>query len=1501
MASIVTFLQNELLSLSNEAKKRYPDINDASERVSLILRPLKDRPMTDICAELAKSDEIMTPFVLACETKQPKLVSIAVGGLQRLVSHKAIADNEATLRRLIHALADVTSVSLDVQVKALQLLLPLITQYENLHMDLVAQTLNICFRLSAIKDPLVSNTAAATLRQLVIFLFDKVPVEDGLETSLAADLGRVKLAPASLDSLRPCARDAYLVFVDLCNLASGLDVTFLGVSSIPRTQSLELLESILSNHATVFQRHIEFSTVLSQVVCPMAIKTFSDRWDFAHSVRLNRIMSILVQQFADVLVMECEVFLSLFLKAAVDADQVWASALALEVFAAVTGQPKLVYALFEMYDNQGQSTKVVRDMVAGLHKIVTSGSAVPAGGVVVKMQCIDQLDKADPPALSDDYLAYLATQCTFNLITSLSVLVSEPHAALLVNSVWSALLAIMSHLLKTPVAIEAVPYLQSLIVVCGRVGCTAPRDAFLGLLCQVVSSVPTGDTMTPLSHACLQAVLTVALELLPSLDSGAWYMIFDVAHHGERVKPYRAGGGGGGTASVSGSPLVGNSGHLKRSGTPPVSSVAAASGFDVLDFDGQLKHLLSATRELPDEALTPVFSALCQFNSISTMAFAVDKLRDLVILHLHHLLTNLAELWTLVTQHFVFIASNTQSIELQLQACDTICHVAAQGITKSQSKVLAPLRELAALTGDVPKRALQTLHGILQVHGQSITEWPLVYAILQSSATEEYLVRVAFPSLELVCTEYLPTTNPEELDQCIATLRIYACQSVDVNIALTCIRLLWTIADSATARKTHWLTVLGQLTLIAKDRRPQVRNGCVASLFRAMASSGGRLLTDEQWDKCVAEIVMPVLETTLHCNDAAPAPAPGQVVHHARDSPEKQWDETRVMAVQGLGGLFGAEACKSMLPRHLPTILEMVTRYALETSLEVKAATAGVLKALAASRSLVGDKHVFALVYDTWSQVVTGLAGQDPNARPGMKKLSHDLLLTLVQVVRALPVPPMTLVTAPATAAAVTSSDPSGKQASPADLPEVFSRLECIVRMLALVGDHPNDSEHLSQVQSEALETAEVLRNAAGESSSTASTALMVGYLSRLAALPLAPSPAQAFKYPTFLALARTAMSRAVTLVTAGTTADPVTPKSPTWDDTVLSSLFAGLEPYLTASHPLHDHAVTCLLELVRHHFPTSLTLASPILASSKIQARVTQVVAAYLTSRPRAFESKEAADISALNVLTAHLPQHLSQADQVKFFEAVEASSRIVAPTILDATVNAAVDAMIAAAQARLDAAAVPLPETPNTPVKPQTLPAAPNTAPVSPSVPTTPLHPAISSTMSSPTFHAAASNSSSSSQRVPVRESYATHALGVVFHLAHEYPATGAPIAMSRARRVLSAYVEDVNRRHGIIPLARMRDVEVEQVLKHLTQMMEAGDESMSKSAAAELYPVLVDSIVALRENVGALEWVCTCLRKMGPSGGFSKPASGDSQKKPHSEPAARPVVDEGAGSHV
>lgn len=117
----------------------------------------------------------------------------------------------------------------------------------------VKQALLLCFKLHESRTAVVSSTAAATLRQLVMFVVDKV-VEEDRRMLLANELESITLPDGTTQTLGPAARDAFAIFEDLCLLGNGEDPQFLQLEYLHKTFALELIESVLTNYHELFRK-----------------------------------------------------------------------------------------------------------------------------------------------------------------------------------------------------------------------------------------------------------------------------------------------------------------------------------------------------------------------------------------------------------------------------------------------------------------------------------------------------------------------------------------------------------------------------------------------------------------------------------------------------------------------------------------------------------------------------------------------------------------------------------------------------------------------------------------------------------------------------------------------------------------------------------------------------------------------------------------------------------------------------------------------------------------------------------------------------------------------------------------------------------------------------------------------------------------------------------------------------------------------------------------------
>ncbi|XP_046407133.1 protein MON2 homolog isoform X3 [Ischnura elegans] len=484
-------LQNDLKNVSLETKKKYPQIKESCEEGIIKIRNAAANPQTPVFYIV---NQILYPLVQGCETKDTKIVRLCLGIIQRLMMQQTVDQKGA---RCITDTLWILMESGVEEVKVLQTVTLLLTTNTIVHGDTLARNLVLCFRLHFTKDSTTINTAGATVRQLVSLVFERVVAEDNYFHDKETVQRDVQLEELKIPSnvapkgLRPCAADAYLMFQDLVQLVNADQPYWLiGMTEMTRTFGLELLESVLTNFSSVFFEHPEFCFLLKERVCALVIKLFSpnikyrntvpanlqqatplDKPYFPISMRLLRVVSILIQKYHSLLVTECEIFLSLIVKFLDPDKPVWQRSLALEVLHKMTVQPELLKSFCECYDLKAHATNIFQDIVNSLGAYVqslfvnpqllgqpgSSGSSSVAQGqppallagmpvgpgvspqpgffsrgvwlpLVATLPCgqakatyLEMLDKIEPPCIPDGYGISIAYACLLDIIRSISI------------------------------------------------------------------------------------------------------------------------------------------------------------------------------------------------------------------------------------------------------------------------------------------------------------------------------------------------------------------------------------------------------------------------------------------------------------------------------------------------------------------------------------------------------------------------------------------------------------------------------------------------------------------------------------------------------------------------------------------------------------------------------------------------------------------------------------------------------------------------------------------------------------------------------------------------------------------------------------------------------------------------------------------------------------------------------------------------------------------------
>ncbi|KAL2174609.1 uncharacterized protein P884DRAFT_249774 [Thermothelomyces heterothallicus CBS 202.75] len=453
-------LASELANLIQESKRKHNDLRQAAEKSLDELKNLRASTEVQASEELAQRPNFVNPFIIACGTKNVKFTGIAIVCLQRLIVSRALP--RARLSQVLEALQQATSAGLDVQLKILQALPALLSNYSaDVKGDLLVTALNVCFILQSSKNAIVNNTSAATLQQLVVSVFDKVVAEDKSGAG-HPPVGEVPGRDGNIP-LPAAALDAYRVFNDICLLTEGQRPEYLRVSSLFQTFGLELIESVLTNHAAIFITHPEQADILRMRVMPFITSALRGRPNFATSVRLVRILYTLLRRHLAILPTESGDALEILTHLLDQDTTLWKRALCMEVFRGIFAEHALLRRIFMLYDAEEGQKNILKNLTATFVRVSTEKpsviglghqSTIPvaasntgassdqvmleASGVTgiisssvgpdgnntgissqwstMRVPCIDQLDKADAPTIPESYIYSLTLSC----ITSLS-------------------------------------------------------------------------------------------------------------------------------------------------------------------------------------------------------------------------------------------------------------------------------------------------------------------------------------------------------------------------------------------------------------------------------------------------------------------------------------------------------------------------------------------------------------------------------------------------------------------------------------------------------------------------------------------------------------------------------------------------------------------------------------------------------------------------------------------------------------------------------------------------------------------------------------------------------------------------------------------------------------------------------------------------------------------------------------------------------------------------
>ncbi|KAJ7426113.1 Protein MON2 like protein [Willisornis vidua] len=844
-------MQGDLRGLSLECRKKFPPVKEAAESGIIKVKTIAARN-TDILAALKEnSSEVVQPFLMGCGTKEPKITQLCLAAIQRLMSH-----------------------------------------------EVVSEAIVLCFRLHFTKDNITNNTAAATVRQVVTVVFERVVAEDERcrDTIDHPVVVQGNSNRRSVSTLKPCAKDAYMLFQDLCQLVNA-DAPYwlVGMTEMTRTFGLELLESVLNDFPQVFLQ-----------------------------------------------VTECEIFLSLLVKF-LDADKPqWLRAVAVESIHRLCVQPQLLRSFCQSYDMKQHSTKVFRDIVNALGSFIQSLFLVPSpgnasatpnqtgsnasgsagsaqtnpgalgmgGGATVlpafeyrgtwipilnvtvqgsaKATYLEMLDKVEPPTIPEGYAMSVAFHCLLDLVRGITTMIEGE-------------LGQAETVTQTTTETTSLPAQSSEQQDLQSVSDQSEKELAYSIQGQNVQMISPSSE----SH---QQVVAVGQPLALQPQGTVMHLVWILG-----LKP-----------SVGGALKPG------RAVEGPSTVLTTAVMTDLPSISSMISKLFENSQYLDDVSLHHLINALCSLSlEAMDMAYGNNK----------------------VCQH-----PNSRMREWGAEALTSLIKA---GLTfrhdpplsqnqRLQLLLLNPLKELSNISHpDIRIKQLECVLQILQSQGDSLGPgWPLVLGVMGAIQSDqgESLIRTAFQCLQLVVTDFLPTMPCTCLQIVVEVAGSFGLHNQELNISLTSIGLLWNISDyffqrgeiiekelnkeEAVLQKQAeekgvmlnrpfhpaspfdclWLCLYAKLGELCVDPRPAVRKSAGQTLFSTIGAHG-TLLQHSTWHTVIWKVLFHLLDRVRESSTTADkekieSGGGNILIHHSRDTAEKQWAETWVLTLAGVARIF---------------------------------------------------------------------------------------------------------------------------------------------------------------------------------------------------------------------------------------------------------------------------------------------------------------------------------------------------------------------------------------------------------------------------------------------------------------------------------------------------------------------------------------------------------------------------------------------------------------------
>ena len=904
-------LESDLKIIGNEGKRKSMTIKDLSEKA---------------CNDLRKSSIIPTDSILHVMesvkgTGVLKIYIHTISILQKLLAHLAIDSIS-----VIVVLEFLSSINLEIieeqlQLKSLQtIMLVLNPEILILTEDLVCIIWKISLSLQNSKSALVKNTASAALNQLVNMTFQK--------------WNQCREKPDSFET-KAISDSSMLLIRNIEELIAGIHQLWLGDRSRMKIEGIRLLSAII----------------------PVIISSYHSQSNQEFDTEIEKIGEILKENFGESIE---EGFTSQCINCCIQITSVtqkgfeivsnisdyiqntsnpeWLRISSIESLCFLTKKLKILEILYQ----EEYLEKVVESVSKASIDLIS-----PDENKQSKLKIKLLID------FNSNCIDSIIEYCVKEKIILSEGVVHEKIPENMISLMWKSLLLIISKLLvvvNNEIQLQSIlNSYQSLVNLTGSFGISQAREAIISSLSTY--SKPVNSQLTIKQINCYKTLLNIAHGLHSVLDMKSWHRILNsLLQLDSFLQLSRCED----ELQILKSAL--ESLFNSSSMWPNTSLVEfiSALGQLTLEFMESLisnDKTMSATKIFGLEKL--IIVTLANINRVTVIWEMVAAYLDCICnsksQEVRQIgISNLTKLLIKVFKYFVDYppVANSESLKKW---------------KNWQKTLFASLHDLAR---QQEAEMFKGIYAILQSCGGQLDKsgWNMLLSILYHIDLNTHS-EIGFICLHLIVNDFLQSDDLLScLDKLVELISKFA-YSKDINQSISAVGMYWNVADYlgrvGREEEESWWLILGKLKELGQDSRPEVRHSALHSLHVALTTHGS-CLSQKLWQKIMENIVLsllqkisstyfkyatltqevPILESPTFIQEepeekpvkkgkknlqisiptdlahplvsetpkfAGKLELPKEdkiIVHHSRDTLEKQWEETYHIFTQNLGKLF---------------------------------------------------------------------------------------------------------------------------------------------------------------------------------------------------------------------------------------------------------------------------------------------------------------------------------------------------------------------------------------------------------------------------------------------------------------------------------------------------------------------------------------------------------------------------------------------------------------------